>query len=87
MSLSTISGAIEQYNENCLWEDDQTKARACLESIRYLLINRPRQFDDQSKVMTFSSLAEEKKRIETFLDIQSAADGEAPFVRAKPRLW
>ena len=82
-SSSTISDAIDQYNDNLSWEGSATKAALALEAIRYLLINRPTEIATNNRNVNFESLAEEKRRLEKYLKFAGANVDRSSFTRGR----
>jgi hypothetical protein len=66
-STSTLTDALAQYNDNLSWEGNSTKAKNCLEAIRWLLVNRPRMTSDAGTTLNYQSMEQEKKRLEAFV--------------------
>lgn len=67
MALASISDALAQYNANLSWQGSTSAAQSALEAIRYLLVNRAQRLDDQGSSLNFESLANEAKKLESFL--------------------
>lgn len=80
-SSSTISDVLDQYNNNLLWEGDVTKARAVLEAIRWLLVNRPKLLAESGRSMSYGEIESEKKRIEDFLAVAGSSRPRCSFTR------
>lgn len=72
-SSSTLTDALNQYNDNLSWENDAAKAALALEAIRFLLINRPQRTGRESVAIDYADLAAEKEKLEKFISDQSSA--------------
>ncbi len=82
-SSSSISQALAQYNDNLLWEGDSTKARNCLEAIRFILVNRPYRMTSDSEVLDFESLKDQAGKIETFLNSTTSTVNKCSFTSGR----
>lgn len=68
-SSSTQADVLAQFNDNLGWEGNVTKAKAALEAVRWLVINRPEsiRFSD-GRAMNYAALLDEKNRLEAFVN-------------------
>lgn len=82
-SSSTIKIAIAQYNDNLLWDGDTTKARNCLEAIRFILVNRPYRMTSDAEVLDFESLKEQALKIESFLNSATTTINRTSFTAGR----
>ena len=83
-SSSTYADAVAQYNDNLLWDGDVTKAKAALESVRWIIINRHKitKTDHREVEFEINAMMDEKKRIETYLDgADTTSRPRSSFVR------
>jgi hypothetical protein len=62
MALTTLSGALTQYNTNLVWEGDPTKAVLFLEAVRWLIGNRPMSNTMNSASTSLADLRDQEKR-------------------------
>jgi len=87
-SSSTRANALAQYNDNLVWEGSATKAAAALEAIRWLLVNRPSRIAQGERSLDYESLADEKRRLEEYIEIASTASTArmATFTQGRPRM-
>lgn len=87
-STSTLAEVLAQYNDNLSWEGSPTKAALALESVRWLLVNRPAEFSQNNRTNKYSLLENEKKKLEEFIAISSstARSRICTFSRGKMRL-
>lgn len=87
-STSIRADALAQYNDNLGWEGNAAKAALALEAIRWLLINRPSRIAQGERSFDYETLADEKKRLENYIEIASTASqaGMATFTRGRPRM-
>ena len=85
-SSSTITDALNQYNNNLAWEGDVTKAANALEAIRFLLVNRPTAIQTNNRNINFESLAEEKRKLEKYLHHAGANVDRSTFTRGRALL-
>jgi len=86
MSLTSASirtTALAQYNDNLAWEGNAAKAALALESIRWLLVNRPQNISESNRNLSYESLLDEKKRLEEFLALNSSSVHRATFVQGR----
>ena len=81
-SSSTLTDALAQYNDNLAWEGDITKAQNALEAVRWLLVNRANASTVAGRQISFTDLAEEKRRLEQFV-MAAAATNRSSFTRGK----
>jgi len=72
-SSSTLSDALAQYSDNLNWQGDATKAAAALESVRWLLVNRPSANSMRGRSINYESLYQEKTKLEEYIDKFGAA--------------
>ena len=82
-SSSKISDALNQYNDNILWEGDTTKARSCLEAIRFILANRPARFANDGESMDYESLKDQAKTIENYLAGSTSTIARTSFTQGR----
>jgi hypothetical protein len=82
-SSSTLTDAINQYNDNLSWEGDTTKAQNALEAVRYILANRPLRISSGIRNINFSELATEKDKLERFVARTGSNVNRAPFTRGR----
>ena len=82
-SSSTITDAINQYNDNLSWEGSTTKAANALEAVRYLLVNRPSRIASNNRNIDFESLVEEKRKLEKFLGVLGSNVNRCSFTRGR----
>ena len=82
-SASTLTDAINQYNDNLSWEGNITKATNALEAARYILANRPKVIASGEKNVNFESLLTEKDKLETFVSKFSSSVNRCRFTRGR----
>jgi len=82
-SSSKLSDAKDQYNDNLLWEGDSTKARNCLEAIRFIIANRPSRMASDIESMDFESLKDQAQKIEGYLGIATTTIQRTSFVQGR----
>lgn len=84
-SSSSLSDAIDQYLDNLSWEGDPDKAVLALEAVRFVLLKRPSHTELNDRRVNYESLADEKKRLEDYVQRMgdTAAAARASFVRAR----
>lgn len=82
-SSSTLTDALNQYNNNLSWEGNITKAAAALEAVRYILANRPNRISSGVRSIDYPELAAEKVRLEEFVARKSAAVNRVTFTRGR----
>ena len=82
-SASTITDALNQYNNNLSWEGNITKASNALEAVRYILANRPKIIASGERNVNFDSLLSEKEKLESYIGRSSSAVSRAPFTRGR----
>ena len=80
-SSSTAADALDQYNDNLLWDGDSTKASNALEAIRWLLVNRPKLSELNGDSVDFESLLQEKERLEAYVTLTARRSSRARFTR------
>ena len=67
-SSSTLSDALDQYNDNLNWQGDATKAADALEAVRWLLVNRPSANSLRGRSINYESLTQEKVKLEGYIE-------------------
>jgi hypothetical protein len=84
-SASSYSDAIDQYLDNLSWDGDLTKARAMLEAIRFLRLQRPtRSAHEDGRSIDYESLATEQQRLEQYLAaVDTTNRPRASFVQGR----
>ena len=82
-SSSTLTEALNQYNDNLLWEGDITKAQNALEAVRYILANRPNRVTSAVRSINFAELAMEKEKLETFVARSGSSVNRSLFTRGR----
>ena len=82
-SSSTITDALNQYNNNLSWEGNVTKATDALEAVRFILANRPRVIATQNRNINYESLQLEKERLMAFVSKFSSNVNRSSFTRAR----
>jgi len=82
-SLSSLSDAIGQLNNNLLWEGDSTKAQNALEAIRFILANRPLRIAEESQSMDYESLKDQAKKIEDYLGSSTTTVERTSFTQGR----
>ena len=81
-SSSTQANALAQYNNNLDWEGDITKATDALEAVRWLLVNRPATLSKNDRTVNYSSLQQEKERLEKYVARNKTTSNRSSFTRA-----
>jgi len=82
-STSTLDDALAQYNDNLDWDGNSTKAALALAAVRWLFVNRARIITTNDRTINFEALADEKKRLEAYIDRAGTSANRAAFVRAR----
>jgi hypothetical protein len=82
-SSSTIDDALNQYNDNLLWEGDITKAQNALEAVRYILANRPVRIASGERNIDFAELQLEKNKLEQFVSNSGTSVNRVTFTRGR----
>ena len=82
-SSSTLDDALDQYNDNLLWEGNITKAQKALEAARYILVNRPKVIASGVRNINFESILTEKARLEAYVGGFSSAVNRVRFTRGR----
>ena len=82
-SSSTLQDALDQWNDNLVWEGNATKTELALEAGRYILANRPATHSHQGTSINFESIAETVKKIEASYRNLSTAYSQFTRARAK----
>lgn len=72
MALASITAALTQWNENCLWHDSEAKARLALEALRFLQLNRAQNMGHSGSSLSYEMIGTETKKIEDFLGVTGA---------------
>lgn len=72
-SSSTLAQVQAEYLDNCDWEGDVTKATACLQAIRHMLIRRPVRSAVNGRDTELESLQDEKKKLEAFIELNKTS--------------
>lgn len=78
-SSSTLTNALDQYNDNLSWEGDVAKAILALEALRYLRVNRPQATGRESVQISYIDLETEIAELKTF--VTSNRSGASPRAR------
>jgi hypothetical protein len=84
-SASTLQNALDQYNNNLIWEGDPTAARNQLEAIRWLMANRPVMSQSEQIRVDWGSLATAERELSDYVRRVSSSSRRAGFTRAVPR--
>jgi len=79
-----LQDALNQYNDNLVWEGDITKARLALEAIRWLLVNRPMSAESGDEKINWTSLEAKVEELSDY--IRRFGVRRSNFVRAVPRI-
>lgn len=82
--METIEQALKAYSDNLDWYGDPVKARACLNALKYIRMNRPLQSGHNSAQMAFEQINEEIKQIEAFV-VSATSQGKGRFVGMRSR--
>jgi hypothetical protein len=84
-SASTYNDALDQYKDNLSWEGDVTKARAFLEAVRFLLLERPtRSAAADGRSVDRESLKVELDAVKAYLAVaDTSSQPSCHFVRGK----
>ena len=82
-SSSTVQDALDQWNDNLIWEGDSSKAQLALEAGRFLLANRPVSHSHQGTTINFSTIEGTISKIEASL--RSSSSTRAIFTRARAK--
>jgi hypothetical protein len=82
-SSSTIDDALNQYNNNLLWEGDITKAQNALEAVRYILANRPKWIASGGRSVTYDALVTEKEKLMLFVSNSGTSVNRVTFTRGR----
>lgn len=83
-SKSTINEALDQFNENLVWEGNGTKANLALEAVRFLLINRAQSYSIQGRSISRESLLEAEEKLSKFVN-DFVNSNRQRFVIARPK--
>lgn len=83
-SNSNIQNALDQWNDNLLWEGNPTKAGLALEAGRYILVNRPAVHTHLGTTINFSSIESTVAKIEKYYSTIKTGN-KATFVRARAK--
>ena len=82
-SSSTITDALNQYNDNLSWEGSVTKAQNALEAARYILANRPKVIATDVRNVNFESLQREQEKLEAFVGKFGSSVNRCSFTRGR----
>lgn len=82
-SASTISDALDQYNDNLSWEGNVTKAALALEAVRYILANRPKVIASGERNVNYETLQMEKSNLESYVGKFSSGVNRTRFTRGR----
>lgn len=84
-SSSTLQDALDQRNDNLLWEGSPSKARLALEAIRWLLTNRALISANDGVSLSFAEMSKEKQKLENYVDnVGQGASRRTSFTRGRP---
>lgn len=78
-SSSTLTDALNQYNDNLSWEGDVAKATLALEALRWLKINRPQATGRESVQISYIDFDTEIADLKTF--VKANRSGASPRAR------
>jgi len=85
-SSSTLATALAQYNDNLSWEGSASKAVLFLESIRWLLVNRPMSTTIQGRSINYNALETQKAEVAAYVAKHGDNVNRAGFVRGRALL-
>lgn len=67
MAFTSITDALNQYNNALPWQQSQAAAQTALDAVRYLLIFRIQHLSDAGMQFSYETLLAEKQALERFL--------------------
>jgi hypothetical protein len=82
-SASTLTDALNQYNDNLSWDGSTAKAILALEAVRWLLANRPQMSSEASGQINFNALDQEYQRLTKYVGSVGSTK-RVSFVQGRP---
>lgn len=83
-SSSTIQEALNQWNDNLLWEGSASKTALALEAGRFILANRPLVHTHLGTTINFISIEKTVEKIEKYYATVRTSN-RAVFTRARAK--